>query len=80
MSEVDLVREVIVGVNALVEMEKRLESGEEDLGDAASAIGVDRKSIVTDPALLDLQFSPVVVKPQASNFPDFSKHNNWTSK
>ena len=80
MSEVDLVREVIVGVNALIEMEKRLESGATDLSDVTASMGFERKAVAKDAALLNLNFSPVVLKPKASNFPDFSKHNNLTSK
>ena len=80
VSEVDLVREVIIGVNALIDLEKRLEAGDADLSSATASIGVERKPIETDAGLLNLRFSPVITKPQASNFPDFSKHNNWTSK
>ena len=42
MSEVDLVREVIVGVNALIDLEKRLEAGEEEFS-SSSSMGVERK-------------------------------------
>ena len=79
MSEVDLVREVIVGVNALVDLEKRLEAGDENFGTFSASMGVERKEIARDPALLNIPFAPAIIPPKASNFPDFSKHNNWTS-
>ena len=43
VSEVDLVREVIVGVNALVDLEKSLEAGNVDDDAFTASIGAQRK-------------------------------------
>lgn len=79
VSEVELTREVINGVNLLIQLEKSLEGGA-DVSDQLGNIKVDRPDIERDCVVNPNEFKPVVLTPKASDFPDFSKHNNWTSK
>nr|AAR14888.2 three domain flagellar creatine kinase [Chaetopterus variopedatus] len=73
-SEVQQVQTVVDGVKLLVEMEKKLEKKQkiddllpEGFKDEAED---EEKAVVTHPR----------AEVKASNFPDFSKHNNWMAK
>ncbi len=74
-SEVELVQQVIDGVKLLVEMEKKMEK-KEKIDDILPENFTDEAE---DENKADSK-AATRIEPKASDYPDFSKHNNWMAK
>jgi creatine kinase len=73
-SEVHLVQQVVDGVKLLIDMEKRLEK-KQSIDDIMPANFVNQAE---DEEGVGVAYTHAEVK--SSNYPDFSKHNNWMAK